>query len=64
MKNGAGGNSKTKVPVTVRVPEHLLRQIDKSLDALAVPTSRNTWLLEAAVEKLVRGHRKVDPNGS
>ena len=45
---------KERVAVTVRVPEALLRQIDRHIEAREVPVSRNNWLLEAAVEKLER----------
>ena len=56
--------NKGKIPVTVRVPKALLRQIDECLKAKQVPISRNTWLLEAAVEKLDRtrnGERRDGP---
>jgi len=44
-----------RVPVTVRLPENLVKQIDQELDQRDVPLSRNNWLLEAAIEKLRRG---------
>jgi hypothetical protein len=43
-----------RVPVTVRLPEKVVQQIDAELDLRDVPLSRNNWLLEAALEKLRR----------
>lgn len=43
-----------RVPVTVRLPEKVVQQIDRELDQRDVPLSRNNWLLEAALEKLRR----------
>ncbi len=51
-KGSASENGKK--PVTIRVPEPLLDEIDECIRKLQIPTSRNTWLLEAAVEKLRR----------
>jgi hypothetical protein len=42
----------TRVPVTVRLPEKVVQQINKELDQWDVPLSRNNWLLDAALEKL------------
>jgi hypothetical protein len=42
----------TRVPLTVRLPEGVVEQIDQDLDQRDVPLSRNNWLLEAAIEKL------------
>lgn len=41
-----------RVPVTVRLPEEVVREIDQELDKRDIPLSRNNWLLEAAIEKL------------
>ena len=49
-----------RVPVTVRLPEHVIEQIDHQLDHRDIPLSRNNWLLEAAIEKL----RRSDAEGS
>ena len=43
-----------RVPVTVRLPEDVIEQIDHQLADRDVPLSRNNWLLEAAIEKLRR----------
>ena len=50
----------TRVPVTVRLPEEVIEQIDHQLDHREIPLSRNNWLLEAAIEKL----RRSDAEGS
>jgi hypothetical protein len=49
-----------RVPVTVRLPENVVKQIDEELDQRDIPLSRNNWLLEAAIEKL----RKSSAGGS
>lgn len=41
-----------RVPVTIRLPERVVQQIDAELDQRDIPLSRNSWLLEAALEKL------------
>jgi hypothetical protein len=52
----ASGSSRrpvfTRIPVTIRLPENIVKQIDKDLNQRDVPLSRNNWLLEAAIEKL------------
>jgi hypothetical protein len=45
----------TRVPVTIRLPENLVKRIDQELNQRDVPLSRNNWLLEAAIEKLRKG---------
>ena len=47
-------NGRDRVAITMRVPEPLLRRIDRYIEARDVPISRNNWLLEAVVEKLDR----------
>jgi len=42
------------VPVTVRIPQSVVEQIDEDLDHRDIPQSRNNWIIEAAVEKLRR----------
>jgi hypothetical protein len=44
-----------RVPLTVRLPEEVIKKIDEDLDHRDVPLSRNNWLLEAAIEKLRKG---------
>ena len=46
--------TRARVPVTVRLPEKVVQQIDAELDLRDIPLSRNNWLLEAALEKLRR----------
>ena len=57
-RNGGG---KDRIVITVRMPEPLLRRIDRCIETRDVPISRNNWLLEAAVEKLERQrvHRRA-----
>jgi len=56
-REASNGSSKRKspkarVPVTVRLPEQVVKKIDQELGQRDVPLSRNNWLLEAAIEKL------------
>lgn len=53
-----------RIPITIRLPEEIVAQIDADLDQRTVPWSRNNWLLEAAVEKLQRSDRGRQKNGS
>lgn len=62
MKNA--GNDKERVPVTVRIPERILKQIDASLGQEDVPVSRNHWIIEALVEKLKRTEAGDGSNGT
>jgi hypothetical protein len=43
-----------RVPVTVRLPEDVVEQINDELGEREIPLSRNNWFLEAAIEKLRR----------
>jgi hypothetical protein len=52
--------SATRVPITIRIPEEVVQEIDLALERRAVPVSRNNWLLEAAIEKL----KKTGSGGS
>jgi hypothetical protein len=45
-------NGHARVAVTIRVPEIVLRGIDDEVAQSLVPTSRNNWLIDAAVRKL------------
>lgn len=49
-----------RVLVTIRIPEEVVQKIDLELEHRPVPLSRNNWLLEAALEKLMR----TDSGGS
>jgi metal-responsive CopG/Arc/MetJ family transcriptional regulator len=57
-------NDKGRVSVTVRIPEHVLKRIDASLDQEDVPVSRNHWIIEALVEKLRRADAGGGSNGA
>jgi metal-responsive CopG/Arc/MetJ family transcriptional regulator len=58
IRKGANRPSKrpasARVPVTVRIPQSVIEQIDEALDHRDIPQSRNNWIIEAAVEKLKR----------
>jgi hypothetical protein len=60
MKQKASGDNTIKKkalfrkPVTIRLPEDVVKRIDRDLDRRDIPLSRNNWLLEAAIEKLRR----------
>jgi hypothetical protein len=60
----AGNHDKERVPVTVRIPGHILEQIDASLGQEDVPVSRNHWIIEALVEKLRRTNARSQSNGA
>jgi hypothetical protein len=47
-------STSARVPLTVRLPEKIVQEIDAELDQRDIPLSRNNWLLEAALEKLRR----------
>jgi hypothetical protein len=51
-RKASSGSSRRRVPVTVRLPEGVVKRIDKELDQRDIPLSRNNWFLEAAIEKL------------
>jgi hypothetical protein len=48
----ANASPAEKVGIALRLPVQLLERIDDAVAGREIPTSRNTWLLEAAVEKL------------
>lgn len=60
----AAGKEKERVSVTVRIPEHILKEIDASLDQGGVPVSRNHWIIEALVERLRRTEAGGGSNGA
>lgn len=43
-----------RLPVTLRLPKSLVARIEQDLDSREIPLSRNSWLLEAVLEKLER----------
>jgi hypothetical protein len=63
-RRSANGTAKrpasTRLPVTIRLPEDVVKRIDEDLEQREIPLSRNNWLLEAAIEKL----RKNNSGGS
>ena len=46
--------------VTVRIPSDIRDEIDRHLDVRTVPIPRNTWIVEAVVEKLERERVKQE----
>lgn len=58
------GNDKERISVTLRIPGHILKQIDASVETEDVPVSRNHWIIEALVEKLRRVDIGGGPNGA
>jgi len=61
--NGKRRSQAPRVPVTVRLPEKIVEQIDQEREQCDVPISRNNWLFEAAIEKL-RKSSSGDHRGS
>ena len=49
-ENSKNGNGK----ILLRLPNNLLNRIDTALTARPLKTPRNTWILEAILEKLER----------
>ena len=47
---------KSRVPVTIRIPEAILKEIDDKVEQEELPISRNHWIVEALVEKLKKNH--------
>lgn len=60
MVNG----EKDRIPVTVRIPGHILERIDASLDREDIPMSRNRWIVDALVEKLKRTKSVGSPSNA
>jgi hypothetical protein len=46
--------AKDEMPVTLRLPPNVLREIDQAVAARKIKIPRHTWLLEAVAEKLDR----------
>jgi hypothetical protein len=52
-KQGSTADNET-VGVILRVPEGMLKRVDSAVSARQIRTPRNTWILEALLEKLER----------
>jgi len=50
-----------RVPLTVRVPHKILKQIDEKIEGHEFPISRNHWIIEAILDKL-RGPASEEKN--
>lgn len=48
----ASNEEKEHVSITVRIPEHIPKRIDASLDQEGVLVSRSHWIIKALVEEL------------
>lgn len=67
MKNGSRKPEEDVVAVTVRGPRGIMTEIDSVRSARPVKVPRNTWILEALVEKLERERKtgqKENRNGA
>lgn len=62
MKSGNGDQE--RVPVTVRIPEHILEQVNARVGEEELPVSRNHWIVEALVEKLRRSEKRSGSDGA
>jgi hypothetical protein len=57
MKNGSRKLEDDVAALTIRVPRAIVNDIDTERVARSVKVPRNTWILEALVEKLQRGRK-------
>jgi len=62
-EKGNGRKGLSRVPVTVRLPEDVVKRIDEEIGERDVPLSRNNWFLEAVIEKL-RRNGSGEPHGA
>ncbi len=67
MKNGSRKLEDDVAAVTIRIPRAIVNDIDSERTARTVKVPRNTWILEALVEKLRRERKngqKEDRHGT
>lgn len=57
-------DDKTRVPVTIRIPGHILQDIDSCVGNEEVPVSRNHWIVDAVIEKLKRTKNGAGEDGA
>lgn len=57
MKNGPRRLENDVAALTIRVPRGIVSDIDSDRIARSVKVPRNTWILEALVEKLQRDRK-------
>ena len=57
MKNGSRKLDEDVAALTIRVPRAIVSDIDSERIARSVKVPRNTWILEALVEKLQRSRK-------
>lgn len=46
------GDKDEEQPVILRIPKTSLKRVDEAVSARRVKTSRNTWIIEAILDKL------------
>lgn len=64
MRRAANQPDLNAVVLTIRVPAELRDQIDAALTKRPIKIPRNTWVLEAVVEKLAKDQQKGRGYGS
>lgn len=57
MKNGSRKLDEDVAALTIRVPRAIVSDINSERIARSVKVPRNTWILEALVEKLQRSRK-------
>lgn len=56
QRKSRGANDET-ITVSLRLPRHMLTEIDRLVKARPFRTPRHLWLLEAIHEKIARDHQ-------
>lgn len=51
-------NKSENQKILIRIPSSLLDRVDTDLDSRPLKTSRNTWILEAILEKLEKPEKR------
>jgi len=64
MRRSLAMKEEDQAVLTIRVPAELRDRIDERLAARQVRIPRNTWILEAVVEKLAREEQKGKGHGA
>jgi hypothetical protein len=63
MKNGSRKLEEDVAALTIRVPRAIVSDIDSERVTRSVKVPRNTWILEALVEKLQRSRKSGQKEG-
>lgn len=64
MRRAANQTDSNAAVLTIRVPVELRDRMDAVLASRLIKIPRNTWVLEAVLEKLARDEMKGGPHGS